>query len=140
MVFPSGHSYAKTPAGDHGSTFGGNPLATAAANAAVRFMVTHEVPNDCLEIGRYFKSRLESFRQSRPELVSEIRGMGLLLALVFSDTIARDVVSAANEQGLLLNPVRPDAIRFMPPLIITESDVDEAMDKLESAVRMVVNT
>lgn len=126
--------------GDHGSTFGGNPLATAAANAAVRFMVTHEVPNDCLEIGLYFKSRLEAFRQSRPELVSEIRGMGLLLALVFNDTIARDVVSAANEQGLLLNPVRPDAIRFMPPLIITESDVDEAMDKLESAVHIVVNT
>ena len=57
--------------------------------------------------------------------------MGLLLAIQFGDTIARAVVAACNLEGLLLNPVRPDSIRFMPPLIITEADVDEALDKLD---------
>jgi acetylornithine/succinyldiaminopimelate/putrescine aminotransferase len=60
--------------------------------------------------------------------------MGLLLALQFNATIARDVVSAANGEGILLNPVLPDAIRFMPPLIITEADAEEAVDKLERAI------
>ncbi|MCI0815610.1 MAG: aminotransferase class III-fold pyridoxal phosphate-dependent enzyme, partial [Chloroflexi bacterium] len=59
------------------------------------------------------------------------RGMGLLLALQFDDTIAAKVVAASNDEGLLLNPVRPDAIRFMPPLIVTEAEVDEAMAKLD---------
>jgi acetylornithine/N-succinyldiaminopimelate aminotransferase len=116
--------------GDHGSTFGGNPLATAAANATVRYMVDHDVPGHAKRVGAYFKRKLEAYKKAHPTQVKDVRGMGLLLALQFNDTIAPKVVTACNQEGLLLNPVRPDAIRFMPPLIITEADVDEAMDKL----------
>ena len=120
--------------GDHGSTFGGNPLATAAANATVRFMVENDVPAHAKQIGAYFRGKLEAYAQANPGTVAEVRGMGLLLALRFNNTIAPKVVAAANNEGLLLNPVRPDSIRFMPPLTITEADVDEAMGKLERAI------
>ena len=116
--------------GDHGSTFGGNALATAAANATIRFMVDNDVPGNAKRVGAYFQRKLEEYKAANPDTVVDVRGMGLLLALQFSDTISAKVVAACNEEGLLLNPVRPDAIRFMPPLIITESDVDEAMEKL----------
>ena len=116
--------------GDHGSTFGGNALATAAANATIRFMVDNDTPGNAKKVGAYFKGKLEEYKAANPDTVVDVRGMGLLLALQFSDTISPKVVAACNEEGLLLNPVRPDAIRFMPPLTITEADVDEAMEKL----------
>jgi acetylornithine/N-succinyldiaminopimelate aminotransferase len=120
--------------GDHGSTFGGNALATAAANATVRFVVEHDVAGNAKRVGAYFMEKLEQFKATHEDTVSDVRGMGLLLAMQFSDTISPKVVAACNDEGLLLNPVRPDAIRFMPPLIITEADVDEAMEKLERGI------
>jgi acetylornithine/N-succinyldiaminopimelate aminotransferase len=120
--------------GDHGSTFGGNALATAAANATVRFVVEHDVAGNAKRVGAYFMEKLEQFKATHEDTVLDVRGMGLLLAMQFSDTISPKVVAACNEEGLLLNPVRPDAIRFMPPLIITEADVDEAMEKLKSGI------
>jgi acetylornithine/N-succinyldiaminopimelate aminotransferase len=117
--------------GDHGSTFGGNALATAAANATVRYMVEHDVPGHAQRVGAYFRERLEAFKAAHQPTVVEVRGMGLLLALQFNDTISPKVVASCNHEGLLLNPVRPDAIRFMPPLIIEEADVDEALEKLD---------
>jgi len=120
--------------GDHGSTFGGNALATAAANATVRFVVENDVAGNAKRVGAYFMEKLEQFKAAHEDTVLDVRGMGLLLAMQFSDTISPKVVAACNEEGLLLNPVRPDAIRFMPPLIITEADVDEAMEKLERGI------
>ncbi len=117
--------------GDHGSTFGGNALATAAANATVRYMIENDVPAHAKRVGEYMRSALEGFKAAHQPTVVDVRGMGLLLALQFDDTIAAKVVAASNEEGLLLNPVRPDAIRFMPPLIVTEAEVDEAMAKLD---------
>ena len=117
--------------GDHGSTFGGNALATAAANATIRYMVEHDVPAHAKSVGSYMKAQLEDFKAAHQPTVLDVRGMGLLLAMQFNDTIAAKVVAASNEEGLLLNPVRPDAIRFMPPLIVTEDEVDEAMAKLD---------
>ena len=116
--------------GDHGSTFGGNALATAAANATVRYMIENDVPGHAARVGAYFLERLDAFKAAH-EAVVEVRGRGLLLAMQFGDTISPKVVAACNEEGLLLNPVRPDAIRFMPPLIVTEADVDEALEKLD---------
>ena len=117
--------------GDHGSTFGGNVLATAAANATVRYMLENDVPGHAKQVGAYFREALERFKTEHQPTVLDVRGMGLLLAMQFNDTISPKVVAACNKEGLLLNPVRPDTIRFMPPLIITEADVDEAMDKLD---------
>ena len=64
--------------------------------------------------------------------------MGLLLAVQFADTLSARLVAACNEEGLLLNPVRPDAIRLIPPLIITEADADEAVEKIERGLVKVL--
>ena len=63
--------------------------------------------------------------------------MGLLLAIQFGDTIAAQLVAACNKGGLLLNPVRPNAIRLMPPLVVTLEEIDEAVIKLENGLRAV---
>lgn len=120
--------------GDHGSTFGGNVLTTAAANATLRYMLDNDVPGNALKIGAYLESKLEGLRAARPDVVKGVRGIGLLLALQFQSAIAPSVAAAANNQGLLLNPVLPDAVRFMPPLTITEADVDECVAKLDRAI------
>jgi acetylornithine/succinyldiaminopimelate/putrescine aminotransferase len=124
--------------GDHGSTFGGNALATAAANATVRFMVDNDVPKHVREVGAYFMEKLEHYKTDHQPPVVDVRGRGLLLAMQFDDTIAPKLVAACNQEGLLLNPVRPDAIRFMPPLIISEADVDEAMEKLDRGLAVAL--
>ncbi len=124
--------------GDHGSTFGGNVLTTAAANATVRYMIENDIPANALKVGAYLESKLEDMRIARPDVVKGVRGMGLLLALQFQSPIAPAVVAAANDEGVLLNPVLPDAVRFMPPLTITEADVDECITKLGSAIDTVV--
>ena len=120
--------------GDHGSTFGGNVLATAAANATVHAMLDDDIPGHARRVGDYLRSRLEEFSAAHAPATRGVRGVGLLLALLFENPIARDVVSAANDEGVLLNPVLPDAIRFMPALIITEADVDECLEKLDRAL------
>jgi acetylornithine/N-succinyldiaminopimelate aminotransferase len=124
--------------GDHGSTFGGNALATAAANATVRFMVAEDIPAHALKVGQYLWQKLEGLKTKFEGAIVAVRGRGLLLALQFRDTISATLVSTCNEKGLLLNPVRPDAIRFMPPLIITEAEVDEAITKLEAGLTEVL--
>ena len=124
--------------GDHGSTFGGNALATAAANATVRTMVAERVPAHAKRVGAHLRSALEALQARHPSAISDVRGLGLLLALQLSDTIAAKLVGACNEEGLLLNPVRPDAIRLMPPLIIDEADADEAVEKIERGLTKVL--
>lgn len=120
--------------GDHGSTFGGNPLATAAANAALHFMLDEHIPEKALEMGRYLESQLEKLKTKFEGVIIDVRGQGLLLAIQFHDTISARLVSICNDKGLLLNPVRPDAIRLMPPLVITKAEVDEAVSKLETGL------
>ena len=120
--------------GDHGSTFGGNVLATAAANATIHAMLDDDIPGHARRVGDYLRLRLEEFSAAHAPATRGVRGVGLLLALLLENPIARDVVSAANDEGVLLNPVLPDAIRFMPALIITEADVDECLTKLDRAL------
>ena len=128
--------------GDHGTTFGGNPLSCAGAYAVFRY-VTEEKPPELGGVGVVEHARemgerlLEGLRgvQARHEtLVKEVRGMGLLQALVFHDDISPQAVTACNAQGLLLNPVRPNALRFMPPLTISPGEVDEALARLDRAL------
>ena len=111
---------------------------TAAANATVRFMVDNDVPARVRQVGAYFMGQLERYKADHQPTVVDVRGRGLLLAMQFDDTIAPKLVAACNLEGLLLNPVRPDAIRFMPPLIISEADVDEAMEKLDRGLAVVL--
>ena len=122
--------------GDHGSTFGGNPLACSAGYATVKYILEHNVVENCQQVGDYLKASLEGL-EARFESVVEVRGRGLLLAVELSSDIADSVVKACLEDGLLLNAVKPNAVRFMPPLIIGKRDVDKAMGILERVLARV---
>jgi len=115
--------------GEHGSTFGGNPLVCAAAYAGLQYIIDNDIPGEVERVGNYFMLRLDELKQQF-DVVTEVRGRGLLIALEFSQEIADQLVLACVDRGLLVNKVRPNALRFMPPLIITEKDVDKAISIL----------
>jgi predicted acetylornithine/succinylornithine family transaminase len=117
--------------GDHGSTFGGNPLVCAAGLATVKFIINNDIPGKVKKLGQYFIAGLEKLKVKFGFIV-EIRGRGLLLALKFTDNIAEDITLACLKEGLLVNTVKPDMVRFMPPLIVTEKDIDEALGILDT--------
>jgi len=116
--------------GDHGSTFGGNPLVCAAGLATLKFIIDNDVPAKVKKTGQYFITGLEKLK-AKFGFIVEIRGRGLLLALKFTDDIAGELVLDCLKEGLLVNAVKPNALRFMPPLIITKGDIDEALGILE---------
>jgi len=119
--------------GDHGSTFGGNPLACAAGYATLKYVLEHNVVENCRLVGDYLMESLRGLK-AKFDFVVEVRGRGLLVALELSGDVAGDIVQACLEQGLLLNAVKPSAVRFMPPLVINKSEVDEAMGILEKVL------
>jgi acetylornithine/succinyldiaminopimelate/putrescine aminotransferase len=119
--------------GDHGSTFGGNPLVCAAAHAALKYIIDNNVPNNVKKVGQYFIGRLEELKQ-KYSFITEVRGRGLLLAIEFDREIAADILQACLENGLLVNRVKPSVLRFMPPLIIGDSEVDEAINILDKVL------
>ncbi|HZA22169.1 MAG TPA: aspartate aminotransferase family protein, partial [Dehalococcoidia bacterium] len=101
--------------GDHGSTFGGNALTTAAAYAGTKFLIDNNIPAHVKEMEKHLMARLGEVKSSF-SFVKEARGKGLLAALEFDRDISGQVLTNANQAGLLLNGVRPNAVRFMPPL------------------------
>ncbi len=115
--------------GDHGSTFGGNPLACAAAYATLKYVIGDDIPGNADRVGRYLSARLEALR-SKFDFIADVRGRGLLKAMQFSRDMADGVLMGCLERGLLVNKVRPDVLRFIPPLIIGEAEADQAMDIL----------
>jgi acetylornithine/N-succinyldiaminopimelate aminotransferase len=119
--------------GDHGSTFGGNPLACAAGFATMTEMLNSDVSGNAKRVGAYLRQRLEEIQRARAN-ITEVRGLGLLLAIEFTQEIAPQVVSEALERGLLINWVTPTTVRFMPPLIITNADVDKAIAILADSI------
>jgi acetylornithine/N-succinyldiaminopimelate aminotransferase len=119
--------------GEHGSTFGGNPLVCAAACASLKYIVDNGIPRRVKRVGNYFMTKLESLKQ-RFDFITEVRGRGLLIALELNDEIAEGLLMACLGKGLLVNKVKPDALRFMPPLIITEREVDKATEVLEGVL------
>ncbi len=119
--------------GEHGSTFGGNPLACAVAHAVMGFIIEQDIPGNAQRVGQYLTAKLNELK-SRYKFITEVRGQGLLQAIEFNSDIAENVVMACLERGLLVNRVKPNAIRFMPPLIITENDVDQAAQILREVL------
>jgi len=123
--------------GDHGSTFGGNPLAASAAVATLRYILANDVPAQAQRQSERIVARIHEL-EDRKQMVTGIRGRGLLLAVTLAADISADVVAAARERGLIVNNVRPNAVRLMPPLIVTDDEVDRACDILEQAIDAVV--
>jgi len=118
--------------GDHASTFGGNPLACAAALAVVEEMLSHGVVENAASVGAYLYDRLNRLA-GKYDYVREVRGLGLLLGMELA-VAGGDIVKGCLEQGLLINCVNNRVLRFIPPLIISRSDVDRAVEILDSVM------
>lgn len=122
--------------GEHGSTFGGNPLACAVAYAVVKFALENNLAANARRVGDHFMRGLTGLKQRFP-LIREVRGRGLLIAVEFKKESASEVVLKCLGNGLLINQVKPNAIRFVPPLIVSEGDVDQALDVLGKVMAQV---
>ena len=122
--------------GDHGSTFGGNALTTAAAYAGTKFLIDNDLPSHAREMGDHLQRRLNELR-SRFSFISDVRGKGLLVAMEFESDIAGQLLTHANAGGLLLNAVKPNTIRFMPPLNVTADEIDQATTRLGEALAKI---
>jgi acetylornithine/succinyldiaminopimelate/putrescine aminotransferase len=129
------HCQALVP-GDHGSTFGGNALTTAAGYAGTKFLIDNDIPGYVKELEPYLLGRLNDVKD-RFSFVTEVRGKGLLAAMDFEDTISPQVLANANEAGLLLNGPRPNTVRFMPPLTVTREEIDEAAERFSTALSKI---
>ncbi len=124
--------------GEHGSTFGGNPLTCAAGYATLKFIIDNDIAGNARRVGQYFVSRLEELKE-KFQIITDVRGRGLLIALEFSSDIAGSMVTACLDWSLLVNRVKPNAIRFMPPLIISKGEVDEAIGILDKALSSIAS-
>lgn len=115
--------------GDHATTFGGQPLATAAARATLAVMEEEDVPARAAEAGAYLTKALEALPQ-----VTGVRGLGLLLGAALDGPRAKEVSAAALQAGLVLNAVNDSTLRLAPPLLVTHDEIDEAVAILESVL------
>jgi len=122
--------------GEHGSTFGGNPIACAAGYATLKFIIEHDIADNARRVGQYFTKGLRKLVQ-KYRFITDVRGRGLLLALEFDRDIAGSLKMACLEAGLLVNDVKPNALRFMPPLTITRGDAAEALGVLDKVLATV---
>ena len=119
--------------GEHGSTFGGNPLACSAAYATLKFIVENDIPSKVQKNGAYLIAQLNKLK-SRHDFITEVRGRGLLAAVQFDSDLTDKVARSCMERGLLVNPVKPNAIRLMPPLTTAKKEIDAAMGILDKVL------
>ncbi|MBW1729583.1 MAG: acetylornithine transaminase [Deltaproteobacteria bacterium] len=115
--------------GTHASTFGGTPLVTAVSIAVVRSLLEDGVLEHCRQMGDYFKKRLHGLREKYP-FIKEVRGTGLILGLELEREGA-EVVNSCLEQGFLINCTQERVLRFLPPLIVEQDEIDQLVDCLD---------
>jgi ornithine--oxo-acid transaminase len=120
--------------GDHGSTFGGNPLACAVARTALKVLVDENMIENSRVMGEYFLSQLKTIQSP---FIKEIRGKGLLIGVELLPKAggARRFCEDLKTKGLLCKETHENVIRFAPPLVITKEEIDWAMDRIESILR-----
>ena len=119
-------------AGDHGTTYGGNPLGGAAIVEVFRQFEERKINDHVKEVGRYLYEKLEEVANAHDD-IKDHRGVGLLQGLEFDRPVA-DIINKALDKGLVLINAGTNIIRFIPPLVIEKSDVDEMIDKLNSCL------
>ena len=128
-----GKAAAAMVPGDHGTTYGGNPLVTAAADAVLDIFEKRHIVDHVKEIGAYLYEKLEGLKD-KYEVVKDHRGTGLIQGLEFTVPVGPIVSKALLEQKLVLISAGANIIRFVPPLIIEKSDVDEMVKRLEAVI------
>ena len=124
--------------GQHGSTFGGNPLACAVMRAALDVLIDEKLSENAARLGEIFRQRMRQVQAQRPEVVELVRGKGLLNAVIIvpaaDGRTAWDVCVTLMERGVLAKPTHGDIIRFAPPLVITEEQLHAACDVIAEVI------
>jgi len=120
--------------GEHGSTFGGNPLVCAAGYAVLSYIVDNHIPEHVQKAGSYLYGGLLKLAD-KYDVISGVRGKGLLLAVGLKEEISADLVLKCLEKGLLVNNVKPDALRLIPALVVTEKEIQKALDILDKVFK-----
>jgi acetylornithine/N-succinyldiaminopimelate aminotransferase len=119
--------------GDHGSTFGGNPLACAAGYAVTKYIIEQGVPENAATMGAYLMTELNKLK-ARHSTISDVRGRGLLIAIEFNSDVAEKITYACLEKGLVINFLKPNMLRVIPPLIINRSEADQGIRILDGVL------
>jgi acetylornithine aminotransferase/acetylornithine/N-succinyldiaminopimelate aminotransferase len=119
--------------GDHGTTFGGNPIACAAAIATIKTIQEQNLLENATRMGNYWVNKLEQLC-AKYDFIDSPRGLGLMRALHVKHALAPMIVQKALQHGLLLNSTAPDTLRMIPPLILTTADIDEATALIDLAL------
>ncbi len=123
--------------GDHNATFGGNPVTSAAAFATLNYVIDNDIAGNAKKVGSYLIEKLQGLMKKYP-FITDVRGRGLLVAVEFNSDIAQSVLMACLEKGLLINKLKPNAVRMIPPLIITNNEVDSAISILDTVLSGIV--
>ena len=130
--------------GQHGSTFGGNPVACAVAKTSLEVVRDEKLTQNARQLGKIFRAELQKLVDEYPDLLVLVRGKGLLNALVINDTedsdTAWNLCLALAQRGLLAKPTHGNIIRFAPPLVISEQQLLEAMGIIRAAVENLATT
>jgi acetylornithine aminotransferase len=127
-------------AGDHGTTFGGNPLACRVAHHIIQRLASPELQTSVEAKSAFLVSGFQDLQKKYPDLISEIRGRGLILGLQLSEAFspkASEIVTAARERGMLIITAGEGCLRFVPPLTITEEQLKTALKILEQSLEAV---
>ena len=125
-----GEKVGEIPAQVHGSTFGGNPLACAAALAAIDYIESNHLPDRAAELGAWFMSRLQKIQSP---LIREVRGLGLLVGVELKQKVT-PYLQALLPRGVLALPAGLTVMRFLPPLVITQAELDQAAAAVEAVL------
>lgn len=120
-------------AGDHGSTFGGNPLACAAACVVLDALINDNLMDNVKEVGSYLKSKFEAYKEKYPILIKEVRGRGLILGMELTRP-GREIANECLNYGAIINCTAGNVLRFVPPLNITKEHVDELIAVLDKVL------
>ncbi|MBP2645185.1 MAG: Acetylornithine/succinyldiaminopimelate aminotransferase [Firmicutes bacterium] len=119
--------------GDHGTTFGGNALATAAANAVLDIIAEERLLDNAESMGQYLLQTLRKLQAKYPALVTEVRGLGLMVGMKLTKP-GKDIVNQCMDKGIIINCTAGDVLRFVPPLTIQKTHVDEMVSVLDSVL------
>jgi acetylornithine/N-succinyldiaminopimelate aminotransferase len=124
--------------GDHGSTYGSNPLMCATALAVMEYVISNDVPGKAQKAGLYLIDGLNKLK-SKYSFITDVRGRGLLAAIEFKSDMSQSIMAACVKNGMMVNNVKPNAVRLMPPLTISNKEIDEALgifDKVFAEVKV----
>lgn len=119
---------------EHASTFGGNNLSCAAANAVIDYILDNKLMENAVKVGNYFMKKLNELK-NKYKIIKKVKGKGLMIGVELNENKAKEITEKCLEKGLIINNATDNILRFLPPLVISEKEVDEAVGILKGVLK-----